>query len=400
MLDLHSTGEPVDALTLVEHLKQAGELESVGGRAAIDLLSAAVPSVGNVRQYAKIVRDNAMLRRLLTRLLRDPAARSTPTRRRRASSWTWRSARSSRFAHDDRRKDFQSIHDVLSTELDKLERLSRDGTALTGTPSGFDDLDTITGRLPARQPDRARRRPSMGKSALMANFAEHARSRRPVPSRCSRSRCRSPSSRSGSSRRQASIKGDDLRKGRVAESRWGKIPRASQPPREARRCSSTTPPSSPSRRPRGRPAGSPSSQSSGLGMIIIDYLLLMRGDGATDNRVEQIGQISRGLKTLARELEVPVVALSQLNRGVEQRHDKRPVLSDLRDSGAIEQDADLVMFIYREEYYEEDSEREGIADLIISKHRNGGLGTVELTFQKEYPASCPTSAPTAMTSRR
>ena len=183
---------------------------------------------------------------------------------------------------------------------------------------------------------------------------------------------------------QASIKGDDLRKGRVPEARWGKIMEASnrlaQAPlfiddssdlsvldvrAKARRLKQQNP--------------------DGLGLILIDYLQLMRGDGATDNRVEQIGQISRGLKTLARELEVPVIALSQLNRGVEQRTDKRPVLSDLRESGSIEQDADLVMFIYRDEYYHEDSDREGIADLIISKHRNGGLKTIELTFQKEFP---------------
>ena len=123
----------------------------------------------------------------------------------------------------------------------------------------------------------------------------------------------------------------------------------------------------------------------GLGLVLIDYLQLMRAGGAVENRVEQIGIISRGLKTLARELEVPVIALSQLNRGVEQRTDKRPVLSDLRESGAIEQDADLVMFVYRDDYYDKESEREGIADLIIAKHRNGGLGTVELTFQKEFP---------------
>ena len=123
----------------------------------------------------------------------------------------------------------------------------------------------------------------------------------------------------------------------------------------------------------------------GLGLILIDYLQLMRAAGNVENRVEQIGQISRGLKTLARELEVPVIALSQLNRGVEQRKPPIPMLSDLRESGSIEQDADLVMFIFREDYYDKESEREGIADLIISKHRNGGLGTVELTFQRDFP---------------
>jgi replicative DNA helicase len=183
---------------------------------------------------------------------------------------------------------------------------------------------------------------------------------------------------------QASIKGDDLRKGNVPASRWPKIMQAS-----------------------ARLAGSPlyiddssdlsvldvrakarrlaQQHADGLGLLVIDYLQLMRSAGNSDNRAEQIGQISRGLKTLARELDVPVIALSQLNRGVEQRSEKIPMLSDLRESGSIEQDADLVMFIYRDEYYDKESEREGIADLIIAKHRNGGLGTVELTFQKEFP---------------
>jgi replicative DNA helicase len=224
----------------------------------------------------------------------------------------------------------------------------------------------------------------MGKSALMANFAEnaaliHGKAVAMFSLEMSEGELAQRFIAS-----QVPIKGDDLRKGNVPESRWPSIITASN-----------------------RLAASPlyiddSSDLSvldvrakarrlaqqhpdGLGLILIDYLQLMRASGATDNRVEQISQISRGLKTLARELEVPVIALSQLNRGVEQRHDKRPVLSDLRESGAIEQDADLVMFIYRDEYYDSESEREGIADLIIAKHRNGGLATVEMTFQKQYP---------------
>ena len=183
---------------------------------------------------------------------------------------------------------------------------------------------------------------------------------------------------------QASIKGDDLRKGNVPNSRWPKIMQAS-----ARLASSPLYIDDSSDLSvldvRAKARRLSQQHADGLGLIVIDYLQLMRAGGNVENRVEQISQISRGLKTLARELQVPVIALSQLNRGVEQRTDKRPVLSDLRESGAIEQDADLVMFIYRDEYYDQESEREGIADLIISKHRNGGLGTVELTFQKEFP---------------
>ena len=183
---------------------------------------------------------------------------------------------------------------------------------------------------------------------------------------------------------QASIKGDDLRKGKVPAARWSKIMQASN--RLAQSGLFVDDSSDLSVLDvRAKARRLAQQHADGLGLILIDYLQLMRAGGNIENRVEQIGQISRGLKTLARELEVPVIALSQLNRGVEQRTDKRPVLSDLRESGAIEQDADLVMFIYRDEYYDKESEREGIADLIIAKHRNGGLATVELTFQKEFP---------------
>ncbi len=382
MLDLHTLGEPVDALTLVEHLKQAGDLESVGGRAAIDLLAGSVPAVGNVRQYARIVRDNAMLRRLL-RASYDIQARVHTHEALPRELVDMAERAILEVAHEDSRKDFRPINDLLVSEMDKLERLSKEGKAITGTASGFDDLDAITGGFQGGNLIILAARPSMGKSALMANFAENAA----LQSQKAVALFSLEMSESELAQRfiasQASIRGDDLRKGKVPGSRWPKIIQAAD-----------------------RLAGSPlyiddSSDLSvldvrakarrlaqqnpeGLGLILIDYLQLMRASGAVDNRVEQIGQISRGLKTLARELEVPVIALSQLNRGVEQRTDKRPVLSDLRESGSIEQDADLVMFIYRDEYYNDESDQQGIAEVNVAKHRNGPTDGIKLSFLKRY----------------
>src|ERR671911_879099 len=383
MLELHNGGEPVDALTLVEHLKQAGELDAVGGRATIDLLAASVPAVGHLRQYARIVRENAMLRRLLRAAYEIQArvhAHDAPPRE--LVDIAERTILE--VAHEDSRKDFRAINDVLDVEITKLEELSREGKEITGTPSGFEDLDKVTGGFQPGNLIVLAARPSMGKSALMANFAENAA----LAGGQAVALFSLEMSESELAQRfiasQASIKGDDLRKGRVPASRWGKIMEASN--RLAKSPLFIDDSSDLSVLDvRAKARRLLQQHPDGLGLVVIDYLQLMRGDGRTDSRVEQIGQISRGLKTLARELECPVVALSQLNRGVEQRTDKHPLLSDLRESGSIEQDADLVMFIYRDEYYDEESEREGIADLIISKHRNGGLGTVELTFQNEYP---------------
>jgi replicative DNA helicase len=383
MLDLHTLGEPVDALTLVEHLKQAGDLESVGGRATVDLLAGSVPAVGNVRQYARIVRDNAMLRRLLRASYEiQSRVHSHEAPPRELVDLAERAILE--VAHEDSRKDFRPIHDLLSAELDKLERLSREGKAITGTPSGFDDIDVITGGFQPGNLIILAARPSMGKSALMANFAENA----VLDSKQAVALFSLEMSEAELAQRfiasQASIKGDDLRKGKVPGSRWAKINQAAD--RLARSplyIDDSSDLSVLDVRAKARRLAQ--QNADGLGLILIDYLQLMRAQGSVENRVEQIGQISRGLKTLARELNVPVIALSQLNRGVEARTDKRPILSDLRESGAIEQDSDLVMFIYRDEYYDKESEREGIADLIIAKHRNGALGTVELAFQKEFP---------------
>ena len=287
-------------------------------------------------------------------------------------------------AHEDSRKDFRSAEQLLDAELDKLQKLSLEGNPMTGTPSGFEDLDTITGGFQPGNLIILAARPSMGKSALMVNFAENAA----LASNKAVALFSLEMSEGELAQRfiasQASIKGDDLRKGRVPQSRWGKILAASSRLADSKLFVDDSSDLS-VLDVRAKCRRLAQQHADGLGLILIDYLQLMRAGGSVENRVEQIGIISRGLKTLARELEVPVIALSQLNRGVEQRTDKRPVLSDLRESGAIEQDADLVMFVYRDDYYDKESEREGLADVIIAKHRNGGLGTVELTFQKEFP---------------
>jgi replicative DNA helicase len=285
-------------------------------------------------------------------------------------------------AHDDRQKDFRSIEEVLHDELDKLHRLSVEGTAITGTPSGFKDLDELTGGFQPGNLIIIAARPSMGKSALVTNMAENAAIdyNKPVALFSLEMSETELAQRFVAS--QARVKGEELRKGRVAEHRWAKIVEASTRLANAPLFIDD---SSDVGMLEIRAKARRLHQQHTLGLIIVDYLQLMRPDHTIESRVQQVGEMSRGLKILARELNVPVIALSQLSRAVESRTDKRPILSDLRESGQIEQDADLVAFIYREEYYDKESEREGIADIIIAKHRNGALGDVELTFAKEYP---------------
>jgi replicative DNA helicase len=383
MLELYNSDRKIDHLTVAETLRQNGKLEEVGGPEAIDELAGWVPAAGHAREYGRIVRDNAQLRALLStsyEIRASVLAREAPAR-----ELVERAEQSVlEVAHDDRQKSFRSIAEILDEETDKLHRLSTLKTPLTGTPSGFKDLDELTGGFQPGNLVVIAARPSMGKSALVTNIAENA-----VLDGHAVALFSLEMSESELAQRfvasQARIKGEELRKGRVAEERWPKILAACQRLADApmyvddssdigvieirakaRRLHQKTP--------------------GGLKLIVVDYLQLMRADARTESRVEQVGQMSRGLKGLARELEVPVIALSQLSRAVEQRGgEKKPILSDLRESGQIEADADLVMFIYREEYYEKDSERPGEADIIISKHRNGPIGEIVLTFQKEYP---------------
>lgn len=383
MLALYNESEPVDQITVTEHLRRHGRLEQVGGPEAVDMLASTVPNVANLRHYAQIVRESALMRRLLQTTYEIQA--SVLDQRDEVRDIVERAQKAVlEVTQDDQGQDFRRIDDVLNVELERLHKLSLDGTTLTGTPSGFRDLDTITGGFQPGNLIVLAARPSMGKSSLVANVAENASIEHGKPVALFSLEMSEAELAQRFIASQARIHGDELRKGRVSADRWSKIVKASQRlaaaplwiddssdiglleiRAKARRLHAQHP--------------------EGLGLVIVDYLQLMRADGRSDNRSEQIGQMSRGLKMLARELEVPVIALSQLNRGVEQRTDKRPLLSDLRESGAVEQDADVVIFIYRDEYYHEDSERVGEADLLISKHRNGGLGTVTLTFQPEYP---------------
>jgi replicative DNA helicase len=384
MLELYENDRKIDHLTVSETMRQRGKLEEAGGPAAIDELAGWVPAAGHAREYARIVHDNAKLRALLTASYEIQA--SVLSREAPARELVEQAERSMlEVATDDRQKKIRTIADILHEETDKLHRLSISRTPLTGTTSGFKDLDEKTGGFQPGNLIVLAARPSMGKSALVANIAENAvLAGKPVALFSLEMSESELAQRFVAS--QARIKGEDLRRGKVAAERWPKIleacERLSQAPLFIDDSSDTG-----VLEIRAKCRRLHAQVEGGLGLVIIDYLQLMRPEGNVDSRVEQVSQMSRGLKGLARELGVPVIALSQLSRAVEQRgrDDKKPILSDLRESGAIEQDADLVMFIYRDEYYNQDSERPGEADIIIAKHRNGPIGEVPLTFQSEYP---------------
>ncbi|MDQ3938063.1 MAG: replicative DNA helicase [Chloroflexota bacterium] len=331
MLALFGEGEPIDVLTVDEHLRAHGRLEEGGGEGAVDALTGGVPVAGNAKRYARIVKELALLRRLRTAALeigasvdeRDGGPRDIIERAER---------RILDVAHDDRQKDFRSIEDVLFTELEKLERLSREGTSLTGTPSGFKLLDDITGGFQPGNLIIIAARPSMGKSTLVTNMAENVAldHGRPVALFSLEMSEAELAQRFVAS--QSDVHGDHLRKGRVAGNKWPRV-------RDAAKRLAAAPmwidDSSDVGLLEVRAKARRLHQQHELGLIIVDYLQLLRPDRTQESRVLQIGEMSRGLKILAGELQVPVVALSQLSRAVEARTDKHPLLSDLRESGCL-----------------------------------------------------------------
>jgi len=380
--ELYNRGEPIDALTVSEVLLGQGGLEDVGGKEGIASLASNTPAPGNAGHYAQIVKQNSLLRRLLGAAQTIQA--SVSGREGEPQELIEQAERLLfNVAREDMAGDFNKIADILHYETERLERLASGETQMTGTPSGFRKLDEMTGGFQPGNLIVIAARPAMGKSALVCNIAENVawKAKKPVAFFSLEMSETELAHRFIASR--ARISSDRLRKGQV-KNEWNKVLRACNELTEAPLWIDDS--SDLSLLDLRAKARRLHSSENGLGLIIVDYIQLMRPDDPRAGRVEQVGQMSRGLKILARELQVPVIGLSQLSRAPEQRPDKVPILSDLRESGSIEQDADIVSFIYRDEYYyKEESERPGEADLVIAKHRNGPIGTVPLAFQEQFP---------------
>jgi replicative DNA helicase len=379
---LYERSEPIDALTVAEFLAQHGSLDDAGGKDNLQTLASTVPAPGNARHYAQIVKQNALLRRLLGAA--QTIQQSVHERGGEPESLVEDAERLLfRVAHEDRASDFRNMGEILEQEIDRLEALAQGDSDLTGVGSGFIDLDKVTGGFQPGNLIVIAARPAMGKSALVTNIAQNvSKEGRPVAF------FSLEMSEAELAHRfiaiEARISSDRLRRGKVSERDWPGVVRACNVLEKAPLwIDDSSDLSLLDLRAKVRRLH---AETKDLGVIIIDYIQLMRPEDPRQNRVEQVGQMSRGLKILARELNVPVIALSQLSRAPEQRPDKRPILSDLRESGNIEQDADLVAFLYRDEYYDPESEAQGEAELIIRKHRNGPIDTIRLSFRPHYPS--------------
>jgi replicative DNA helicase len=378
-LALHERREPIDFLTVCDELDHRDQLESVGGPAFITSLINAVPTSVHAEYYAHIVERTATRRRLI-----EAAGEIAALAYREADDVDEVVDRAEQvlFGVSERRvaRDLVPIKQVLSEYYDRIEYLTRHRGEMIGIPTGFHDLDKILGGMQRSDMLILAARPSVGKSSLALSIAHNAvkRYRQRVALFSLEMSSEQVVQRLISA--ETGINSQRLRQGEIAQDEWGRFMKATSDLAETHFFIDDTPGvSALELRTKARRLHA----DVGVDLIVVDYLQLMRGDFRSENRVQEISSISRGLKSLARELNVPLLALSQLSRGVEARSDKRPILSDLRESGALEQDADVVIFIYRDELYNENTERKNIADIIVAKQRNGPTGTVALYFKKE-----------------
>jgi len=381
--ELLDDSRPADVVTVFERLKSRGEEEDAGGLAYLNSLAQYIPSAANARRYAEIVREKAILRKLISASEEIATTATNPKGEPAAAILDAAEAKIFQIAEETSRlkQGFQSLNNLAPQLLARVHEMSENPSEVTGVPTGFHDLDRMTAGLQAGDLVVLAARPSMGKTALAVNIAEHVALNEGLPVAVF-------SMEMGAAQLAVRIVGSigridqtHLRTGRLTDEEWPRLTDAVERLRGVSLHIDETAALTPSElRANARRLA---RQCGKLGLIVVDYLQLMSGTNSSDeNRATELGEISRGLKALAKELQCPVLALSQLNRGVEQRNDKRPLMSDLRESGAIEQDADIIMFIYRDDYYNKDSRTPGEAEIIIAKQRNGPTGTVKLAFIK------------------
>ena len=383
VLALDQDGKPFDLVTVAERLESHQQLDDAGGLAYLTALAENTPSAANVGVYADIVRKRSVLRQLISATVKINETVFNPKGLSSEEVLDFAEQTVFGIAEQENRgkRAYKKIQELLTTALDRVDELYHKKTPITGIATGFDDFDEKTAGLQKSDLIIVAGRPSMGKTAFAINIAEHAAIKEQLsvavfsmemPGEQLAMRMMSSLGR---------VDQHKVRTGKLNDEDWPRLTSAVALLQDKKLIVDDTPALTPAElRARCRRI----AREHSLDLIIIDYLQLMQIPGTSENRATEISEISRSLKAMARELEVPVVALSQLNRSLEQRPNKRPVMSDLRESGAIEQDADVIVFIYRDEVYDEDTPDKGIAEIIIGKQRNGPIGTVKLTFLGQY----------------
>jgi replicative DNA helicase len=382
---LVNASKPADVITVFEQLQGLGKAEDCGGLSYLNALAQSVPSAANIRRYAEIVRERAILRKLIAASDEIATVAFNPQGRAVTQILDEAEGRIFQIGEEGSRQKqgFQGIDKLVVALLDRVNELHDNGAEeVTGVRTGFYDLDRMTAGLQKGDLIVLAARPSMGKTAFALNIAEHVAVSEGLPVLVF-------SMEMGAAQLALRLVGSigridqqRLRTGALKNDEWERLAEAVDKLKPSTLYIDETPALT-SAELRARARRMARQFGGTLGLIVVDYLQLMSGSASGDeNRATEIGEISRGLKALAKELQCPVIALSQLNRSVESRNDKRPMMSDLRESGAIEQDADVIMFIYRDEYYNKDSKEPGVAEIVIGKQRNGPVGTVKLTFLK------------------
>ena len=380
---LAENSNPCDAVTVSEDLDKHGQLDAAGGLEYLGTLANETPGSANVAAYAKIIRERSILRSLIT--AGNDIAGSCFAADGRGATELVDEAERRVFEIAERgargRKGFLPLKEILPKAVDRIDILHQSGGDITGISTGYKEFDKLTAGLQKGDLIIIAGRPSMGKTTLAVNIAENAAIGGKVPTAIFSMEMPSEQLAFRMISSLGRVDQSHLRTGRFPDEDWSRINTAVQLMADAPIFIDDTAALSPTEiRARARRL----KRERGLGLIVLDYLQLMQVPGSNENRATEISEISRSLKALAKELEVPIIALSQLNRSVEQRQDKKPVMSDLRESGAIEQDADLIIFIYREEVYNQETPRKGIADINIAKQRNGPVGDFPLTFIGKY----------------